>query len=124
MTRQPNDQQTTGGLGEARAEAAIKALDCFASMRAAISIPAFEGGLAGYNHETQFSVSHKAIDDAQAAADGLRALSAGPDWRALCDGLVCQFDHQGCCCTFPSETCCSYAQAFHALAAEPKDPQP
>jgi len=41
------------------------------------------------------------------------------DWRALCLGVVGQFDHQGCTCTFPSDDCCSWAAAKSALSAPP-----
>jgi hypothetical protein len=31
-------------------------------------------------------------------------------------GLQCQFDHQGCTCTFPSDDCCSFAKVEATLA--------
>jgi hypothetical protein len=45
--------------------------------------------------------------------------------RTLIEGLLTQFDHLGCTCTFPSKECCSYARAVYfnppALAAYDTD---
>lgn len=44
----------------------------------------------------------------------------GPDWKSLCEGVLGQFDHAGCTCTFPDDDCCSYRRATAAIRNEAK----
>lgn len=43
-------------------------------------------------------------------------LDALQETRDRLSGVLAQFDHAGCTCTFPSDDCCSYAAAETTLA--------
>lgn len=38
-------------------------------------------------------------------------------WKDLAEGLVGQFDHAGCTCTFPDDQCCPFAKASTAFGS-------
>ena len=44
-------------------------------------------------------------------------------WKLL-ESIVTQFKHTGCECTFPSDTCCAYAEAKSALDARDAENAP
>lgn len=44
-------------------------------------------------------------------------------WKLL-ESVVTQFRHTGCECTFPSNTCCAYAEAKTALEARDAEQAP
>ncbi len=55
-------------------------------------------------------------DFVMAAAAGPALLEALEETRGRLSGILTQFDHVGCTCTFDSDDCCHYAAADATLS--------